>query len=312
MEPDASIQPIVAARVLQYDAAAEVPEDYDPLCKACGHSLLGSADNRCPGCQQPFEGDQLPFARVPWLHRRKIGRFLAYTRTVRMVLTEPREFAAELCRPVRISIADARLFRRMSIWVATAGLGLVLLVFYAVLSLDISRAFRMRRSFSLLQLLDLAPIVIAPMTVLLAFHFFFTAITDLPVFIWKGHPSLKPSELSPIQCYAAAPLLLVLLAPVFVLVMLGLIPLGILRFVPNRFFLLLIWFGLPAAVLLIFTLRTTVRLMIGAGVQRRRAWIMAVYLPLHWIMMAIVCGGCATVAILGEIWVFERLAGRHW
>src|SRR5665213_420762 len=187
MEPNASLEPIVANRVLQYDAASEVPEEYDPLCKGCGQSLLTVSTDRCPGCGKIFEADQLPFARVPWLHRRKIGRMRAYVQTFRRVLLEPREFATELCRPVRISIVDARLFRNTSIWIATAALAVALLVFYAMGLIDLMHGFA-RRGFPRARLiLELTAVVVVSMTALMACHIFFRAITDLPVFIWKGH-----------------------------------------------------------------------------------------------------------------------------
>src|SRR5436190_1850956 len=96
-----------------------VPEEYDVLCESCGYSLVQLAgSDRCPECGAAFDAAALPLARVPWLYRLKLGVWPSYWRTVRMILRSPAAFAAELRRPVRVSKADARLFRRRSIWVA--------------------------------------------------------------------------------------------------------------------------------------------------------------------------------------------------
>src|SRR4051794_9109758 len=87
----------------RHDPAHEVPPEYDVFCEGCGYSLAGIAADRCPECGRPYDPAELPFARVPWLHRRRIGFWRAYVKTVAMVLLTPRRFARELCRPVRVS-----------------------------------------------------------------------------------------------------------------------------------------------------------------------------------------------------------------
>ena len=89
------------------------------FCESCTYSLAGLSGDRCPECGKRFDPQALPFARVPWLHRRRIGRVRAYRRTVAMVMVSPTRFAAELCRPVRVSADDARKFRRVTIRLAT-------------------------------------------------------------------------------------------------------------------------------------------------------------------------------------------------
>src|SRR5687768_16311267 len=98
--PRAAAQPL--------DPGGEVPAEYDVFCEACGYSLIGIAADRCPECGAAYDPNELPFARIPWLHRRRIGRLRAYAATVWGVLWRPRRFAEELCRPVRVSAADAR------------------------------------------------------------------------------------------------------------------------------------------------------------------------------------------------------------
>ena len=85
-----------------------VPAEFDLLCESCGYSLVGLMVERCPECGQPFDATQLPLARVPWLYRKRLGRVGAYVQTLRLALLSPRAFAAELCRPVRISAQGRR------------------------------------------------------------------------------------------------------------------------------------------------------------------------------------------------------------
>src|SRR4029078_9034741 len=92
-----------------FDSGGVVPAEYDVFCEGCGYSLAGIVTDRCPECGRVYDPNELPFARIPWLHRARIGRWRAYCSTIRMLLFHPRRFAKELCRPVRISASDARL-----------------------------------------------------------------------------------------------------------------------------------------------------------------------------------------------------------
>lgn len=109
----------------EFDTGQAVPEVYDVFCEGCGYSLLGLSGDRCPECGKPYDPTELPFARIPWLHRRRLGKARAYWKTVWLVAFSPRRFAAELCRPVRISADDARRFRRATINIATAAAAMV-------------------------------------------------------------------------------------------------------------------------------------------------------------------------------------------
>src|SRR5205085_4354613 len=118
--------PVGSAPSTVFDPSAPVPEEYDVFCEGCGYSLVGLSGDRCPECGRPFSGGELPYARVAWLHRRRIGRWAAYWRTVRHVVRRPKSFAAELCRPVRISATDAKRFRAVTTLVAASSLALVI------------------------------------------------------------------------------------------------------------------------------------------------------------------------------------------
>ena len=48
---------------------------------------------------------------IPWIHRKKLGRFRAYWRTCRMSVLQPKKFGQEMARPANLK--DALLFRRV-------------------------------------------------------------------------------------------------------------------------------------------------------------------------------------------------------
>jgi len=293
-----------------FNSSEPVPDEYDVLCDECGYSLVGIQSDRCPECGKAFEPTELPFARIPWLHRRKIGRTKAYLSTVRMVLFRPRAFAMELLRPVRISIADARLFRRATIRIASGAIVATILVYLAVATaVFLVQMPRMTNREYREVAFGLCAGSVLGSTALIALHLFFYMMTDLPVFIWKGHPSLRAQDLSPIQCYATAPLALIALAPILAL---ATVPLPFMNISLNDDgwlipVLEIVAWSLVGALLLVLLI-TTVRLMLGSGVERRRARWMTAYLPLHWLMMFFVCAACAGIVLAGEGYVIGLLA----
>jgi hypothetical protein len=265
--------PLSSAPSTRFDPSAPVPEEYDVFCHACGYSLVGLAGDRCPECGAAFNPSDLPYARVPWLHRRRIGRVRAYWQTVRQVAWRPTAFAGELCRPVRISADDARRFRSTTAYVAataiTAAIGALA---YA------------NTTFWKWQ--DALGFVLAMALGLGATVFFLRLATDMPVFIWRGLPSLPPNELAPLHHYAAAPLAY---APLVVAVVLGLWTLSAFVNAPR-------WFYYPvgaASVALVagwmlLCWWTPLALMRGAtGCGPRRVMILGAYLPAHALMMLV-------------------------
>jgi len=262
----------------QFDPAAEVPDEYDVFCEACGYSLAGLTNDRCPECGVAFEPKDLPFARIPWLHRKRLGKPNAYVRTVMMVCFMPGRFARELCRPVRISAADARKFRMTTISLLT------LLVAVAAVWLIVWRIATAYRSILIVPagtrhiITDAGLSVLAIAAWVAAFHLFLRLATDMPLFIWKG---LSRTDLAPIHYYACAPLAFLPIAG------------GALGY---WFFVLLeTHFRLENAFIWVCTgtsffwlawlWATALQLMAAsADVGRKRLLLLAAYLPAHWLV----------------------------
>jgi hypothetical protein len=270
------------------DASQPAPEEYDALCETCGYSLIALAGDRCPECGAPFDPSALPLARVPWLYRKRLGAIPSFIVTACRILTRPHAFATELNRPVRISLEDARQFRKVCIIIAT--IALTLTGFVAVLA---AWKFQNVRS---LQLTVSAFAVVGGAALL---WLMFALMTDLPTFLWEGTAEDKQA-LSPPHYYASAPLLIVPIAAVLFAIAAWFQiqhgPRG--RFQP----LVLIGFGILASVLVLQWVIVQ-RLAAASGVSTKRRILLALYLPVHWLLIGILClfGAALIVSTVGEL-----------
>lgn len=263
--------------------AEPVPDEFDLLCEACGYSLLGLVTDVCPECGRAFNPGELPLARVPWLYRKRLGRFTAYTQTVWRILTRPREFGKELCRPVRISPSDAYTFRRVTVWIAIINSVITLLVgaFIAIggnLALASTRDWIEGSTFTISYIVGLWVI--------------FWLATDLPTFIWKGLPA-NPEDLAPLHHYAAAGLSLMPLVGTGIVALVAFDRLFGASYLNTLVCRILAW--LVAAVMLWklwWIPQVLMQAATGCTIWRRLA--LAVYLPFHWalmILLGIAAGG---------------------
>src|SRR5829696_1063144 len=106
---DESPEPAAPAPPAPTDAAPP-PADEDLFCPECGYNLhaLHGID-RCPECGLAIDRDGFARSRIPWVHRRHVGRIRSYWRTVWLATLRPKTVAAEASR--RVSYPDARQFR---------------------------------------------------------------------------------------------------------------------------------------------------------------------------------------------------------
>lgn len=102
--------------------SSDSPDTLAMSCPGCGYSLRGIRSERCPECGVPLEWDTLSASRLPWAHRKTIGRWRAYWRTNWLAILRPGKLAAEIDRPV--SVGDARRYRQLTVlwaWLASVG-----------------------------------------------------------------------------------------------------------------------------------------------------------------------------------------------
>ena len=103
---------------------ADDPAAADSLfCPACDYDLRGLGSGSCPECGAAFDLDELRRPQTPWSHRRRLGRFRAYWRTVWLVVFRNQRFCREVCRPV--SWSDAQRFRWVTVLHVYVGLAIV-------------------------------------------------------------------------------------------------------------------------------------------------------------------------------------------
>jgi hypothetical protein len=297
-----AISPETTSRVARpLDPGGEVPAEYDVFCEACGYSLLGIAADRCPECGAPYDPNELPFARIPWLHRRRIGRVRAYAATVWGVLRRPRRFAEELCRPVRVSAADARAFRALTIRIAAFAVAVAAAGIMTIIIANDPGGAAL-----------LPPRWWAAMAGFVALAFvsttaFLRLATDMPTFIWRGPPGRPAGELAPVHLYASAPLALM---PLFALVALSASTVLLDRGAdPGRHRASQLAIGASALLLLFVSWRCALQLMTGAtgGAERRQVRWLGFYLPVHWLATAFVVSMLAGAVVLGV-----NLAAETW
>jgi hypothetical protein len=256
-----------------------VPDEFDLLCEHCGYSLVGLiSSNRCPECGMTFDPNQLPLARIPWLYRARRGVWSTYIHTVWQVLVHPSIFAAELCRPVRISAEDARAFRRRTIRIAVAAFFVAEL---AILALVIGTVLWKMQAPSRGWIgFGLRAGILTILAAVGAWLMLVVA-TDQPTFIWKGLGD-APYHLSPAQHYAAAPLALV--------VFLGVIVLAIAGYAASIHADLLEVIGITASsglgiVAVLLIAHAIVFMRVASRCSWRRTALLALYLPVHYAMI---------------------------
>ncbi len=98
-------------------AAAPTPQSTaipdDLFCPQCGYNLRGLTSDRCPECGHSIEGVRPLTSGIPWVHRKQLGSFRAYWKTVWLVMFNQKRLCDEIAHPV--SYADSQSFRWITI-----------------------------------------------------------------------------------------------------------------------------------------------------------------------------------------------------
>jgi hypothetical protein len=252
------------------------PLDADAyLCEQCGYSLIGSMESRrCPECGLEFNPFVLSLARIPWLHRASLGSFTAYLQTLRAIFFRPEESAGEFRRLVRIGIADAEKFRRVSVRIAIVSGALLF------------------GSFTVFDLRMAAMLLVWSSTVLFVFYFI---ISRPPTLLWDVWDSdyLEPPALFE---YTAAPLALV---PVLDTV--GMILIVTAPDLGDAFYRLILY-ALVSSVALAIVFWYVYATLLGKTCQLDLL-VITLSLPLHWAfaVLVTVLVGIIMIAVVGLI-----------
>jgi hypothetical protein len=285
------------------------PETSDDLfCPQCGYNLRGLSSDNCPECGLALDRADMLHSRLPWTHRRRIGYFRAYWRTLILGTFSTPELADELARPV--SFRDAQLFRFITIAIGWLPLAIVALIaaylaqsqgVFVWRGMGMNAAQSLNSAWTIDIFWPLAAGAMFPGVVPLALAVFLIALSGVASYFF--HPKSMPPKLQnrgvAMSYYACAAIAFVPLSLVFagVAIVLANTDFG----QSNRGFfwmsiLGIIAFAAPFVLLFIWwvnTLRLYARAT-KAGVVRVIG--MAVLLPLIWIL-------CAAFTLVAVTWV---------
>jgi len=284
-----------------HDAAAKSADESDGadyFCPNCGYSLRGITSDRCPECGDVLDWKALGASRIPWMHRKHIGVFAAYWRTVWLTMTDSRLISDDVQRPV--SFDDAQKFRRLTVWIAWAPLALAASAGLLLLTFDQSTGGvldawkngpRIVRLSIVLQLL-LVPICC------LSLYLFVLAITGVQSYFFhpRSLPVLRQNRAVALSYYACAPLAWTPVTAALIGGYFGVVSTGAFNKLPVTLMLItwviasILVFGLALLQTVgwwISTLRLLARTtQCGAG----RRWTMGFLLPVSWVLLFAIIG----------------------
>jgi hypothetical protein len=110
------------SETLQISAGEEL------FCPQCGYSLRGIESARCPECGHTLNWERISQSQIPWVHRKQVGRWRAYWRTLKLTMLDSRAISDEVQRAVKLE--DALKFRRMSVWLVFVPLAIAVVGLY--------------------------------------------------------------------------------------------------------------------------------------------------------------------------------------
>ena len=118
-------------------------------CVNCGYDLRGLEQLRCPECGLAFDPKYIPPADIPWLKRgqrlrdahhtegAEANAFLAYWRTVWLILVRPKKFGAMVWQDVDVDAVETTRFRWITIGIAVGSVLVTMLPVIAPLSIAV-------------------------------------------------------------------------------------------------------------------------------------------------------------------------------
>lgn len=179
--------------------------DDDLFCQTCSYNLRALTGDVCPECGGSLAGVRSGVCNIPWVHRKELGWWRAYWKTVFFVMFRQRQFAEEMARPV--SYRDSQLFRWVTVGLAylSAPIASLLLM---VLPLNRNELLYTVRTTWWLSL-----------SLQVGYAFFLAAVTGVPSYFF--HPAAVPirqqNRAVALSYYTCAPLAFAVLPVGFIL-----------------------------------------------------------------------------------------------
>jgi hypothetical protein len=268
-----------------------VPE-IELFCPGCGYSLRGIGSDVCPECGLHIDRSAAAASRIPWEHRRRIGRVRAYWRTLWM---SSRAVGQDVMRPV--NYRDARRFQLVTVLIAALPL-----VALAILPLPqnvyrglsqplVSWPVTLPAGWAIDLTLPLVAALGMRFALPLAIVLYFLAMTGVASYFF--HPPhlsvVHQNRAIALSYYACTPLVFLLVPAVaaWVLLILETYPPAWLRndFI-SRAMLLMVMGIAPIITLLVLWWGYVRMLRYATACSTSRAFALAVTLPIAWVVLA--------------------------
>ncbi len=117
------------AAVVSDETATAAPLPAGVFCVDCGYDLRGLTSERCPECGVSIVELHGGQSLIPWVHRKHVGFWRAYWKTVWLVFRRPKTLALEMVR--KVDWGDSQSFRWTTTAIAYACVLLATLTWYA-------------------------------------------------------------------------------------------------------------------------------------------------------------------------------------
>ena len=280
------------------------PIETDILCPSCSYNLRGLTSDRCPECGLALDAIRSHTSQIPWVHRKKIGWYRAYWKTVWFVTTRRRQMSTETARPV--SYKDAQKFR----WLTVLHAYLPILAATAVLYAQAPASWTApgssfpglmatRPAWLALAFLEIWPVALVHLGILL----WLAAATGVASYFF--HPRNLPVHLQnravALSYYANAAL-----AFTFVPLLVG--------WTISESFGIDSWLTITLVAVMLFIqlgawwFDSVGMLVRTPGIRSARVRVMAVLLPVLWLVLAVVIIPGVPALILVALLVLDSLA----
>lgn len=266
----------------------------DLFCQTCGYNLRALTGDVCPECGGSLDGVRSEVCNIPWVHRRELGWWRAYWRTIGFAMFHQPRFAEEMARPV--GYVDSQRFR----WI-TVGMVAIPVLLTVVAAYFLSPPVRHQQNWVSLAIADVWPVALEYVCLVL----FLAAATGVPSYFFqpKDVPVTQQARAIALSYYACGPLAISFI-PLACLIA------GVaLTRAAERVALALILVALTVPVGQVFAWwADLMHLSRRLTPQIRRRGGVAIVLPLLWVLLAFLILVALPFCLLGVVGVFVSLA----